>query len=66
MIGFGEENEEFGNVPPSLIVCEEIQNGEGFADNALLIQIDTWTGIRLQIIFPGYIMHLTRNESYTA
>ena len=66
MIGFGEKNEEFGNVPPSLIICKEIQNKEGFADNALLIQISTWTGIELQIKFPGYIMHLTRNESYTA
>ena len=66
MIGFGEKNEELGNVPPSLIACEEIQNAEGFADNALLIQISAWTGIELQIKFPSYIMHLTRNESFTA
>ena len=25
MIGFGEKNEELGNVPPSLIACEEIR-----------------------------------------
>lgn len=49
MIGFGENYEEFGNVPPSLIVCEEIQNAKGFAENALLIQISTRTGIELQI-----------------
>ena len=66
MTGFGEKYEEFGNVPPSLVICEEIQNAEGFADNALSIQISTRTGIVLQIKFPNYIMHLTRNESYTA
>ena len=66
MIGFGEDNEEFGNGVPSLVTCEEIKNTEGFADNSLLIQISTWSGIMIQIVFPGYIMHLTRNESYTA
>ena len=66
MIGFGKDNEEFGNVPPSLISCEEMQDDECFADNALLIKIVTYTGITLQIVFPSYIMHLTRKESYTA
>lgn len=66
MIGFGKNNEEFGNVPPSLISCEEMRDDEGFADNALLIKIVTYTGITLQIFFPSYIMHLTRKESYTA
>lgn len=66
MIGFGKDNEEFGNMPPSLISCEEMQDEEGFADNALIIRIVTYTGITLQIVFPSYIMHLTRNESYTA
>ena len=66
MIGFGENNEEFGNISPALISCEEISNEEGFAKNSLKIKISTWTGITIQIIFPSYIMHLTRNESYTA
>lgn len=66
MIGFGMDNEEFGKVPPSIISCEEISDDEGFADNALLIKMVTYTGIKLLIRFPEYIMHLTRNESFTA
>ncbi len=66
MVGFGEKNEEFGKVPPSLISCEEIIDEEGFADNSLLIKFVTYTGISYEIRFPSYIMHLTRNESYTA
>ena len=66
MIGFGKNNEEFGNIPPALISCEEVSNEKGFAKNSLMIKISTWTDITIQIIFPSYIMHLTRNESYTA
>ena len=66
MIGFGKSNEEFGKVPPSLVLCEEIQNEDGFADNSLLIRFITYTGIIFDVRFPSYIMHLTRNESYTA
>ena len=32
----------------------------------MLIKLVTYTGINLQIEFPSYIMHLTRNESFTA
>ena len=39
MIGFGEDNEEFGRLPPSLISCEEVRDDEGFAENSLLIRI---------------------------
>lgn len=66
MIGFGDDNEEFGRLPPSLISCEEVRDDEGFAKNSLLIRIITDTGINLKIEFQSYIMHLTRNESYTA
>ena len=65
MIGFGKDNLEFGKVPPSIKSFEEIQDDEGFASNSLLIKIVTWTGIRLEIRFPSYIMYLTRNELYT-
>jgi len=65
MIGFGEDNSEFGGVPPAFLSCEEVTDNEGFAENALRIKIVTNTGITLQISFPSYIMHLTRNESYT-
>ena len=66
MIGFGKDNTEFGNVAPSIISCEEMHNDEGFAKNSLLVILETYTGIKLQIQFSDYIMHLTRNESYTA
>ena len=66
MIGFGKDNEEFGNVPPSIVSCEELNDDEGFAENSLLVKLVTYTGITLQIQFSDYIMHLTRNESYTA
>ena len=66
MIGFGKDNEEFGKVPPSVVLFEEMKDEEGFANNSLLIRINTYTGLSLQIIFPSYIMYLTRNESYTA
>lgn len=66
MVGFGENNEEFGKVPPSLVACEEIKGEDGFAENSLLIRFVTYTGISLEIRFPSYIMHLTRNESYTS
>ena len=66
MIGFGKDNEEFGKVAPSIQSFEEMKDEEGFADNSLLIRLVTWTGIKLEIRFPSYIMFLTRNESYTA
>ena len=66
MTGFGEKNEEFGKVPPSLVSCEEMKNEDEFAENSLLIKIVTCTGLSFEIRFPSYIMHLTRNESYTA
>ena len=66
MVGFGEKNEEFGKVPPSLITCEETKDEEGFAENSILIKFITDTGTHYEIRFPSYIMHLTRNESYTA
>ena len=50
MIGFGEDNEKFGQVPPSLISCKGLQDDEGFADNALRIKIVTYTGIALRIL----------------
>ena len=55
MIGFGEKNEEFGNIPPALVSCEEICNDEGFAKNSLMIKISTWTGITMvvRIQFKG-------------
>ncbi len=56
MIDFGKDNEEFGQVPPSLISCEEMREDEGFADNALIIKIMTYTGRTLQIVFPSYII----------
>ena len=66
MIGFGENNEEFGKLPPYLISCEEIISDDGdFSPNALLIRLIADTGIKLQIEIKSYIMHLTRNESYT-
>ncbi len=65
MIGFGKDNDEFGKVPPYLISCEERINIEGYAKNSLTIKLITDTGITLQIEFESYIMHLTRNESYT-
>lgn len=66
MIGFGENNEEFGELPPYLIACQEISDDEeGMASNALRVQLITETGIELEIEFKDYIMHLTRNESYT-
>lgn len=64
MIGFGENNEEFGRYAPALITCEEIPNDEGYADNALSIKIETDSGI-FQIVFPDYYMHFTRKELYT-
>ncbi|MCD7810581.1 MAG: hypothetical protein LUG91_01840 [Ruminococcus sp.] len=64
MIGFGETNEEFGKVPPVLISIEEIKEGQ-YATNSLLIKIATETNIYISIKFESYIMHLTRNESYT-
>ena len=66
MIGFGEDNKEFGAPAPALISFEEMGNEEGFAENALLIKIVTQSGLKIQITIPSYIMHLTRNESYTA
>ena len=66
MIGFGKDNEAFGKVAPSIQSFEAMQDEEGFADNSLLIRLVTWTGIKLEIRFPSYIMFLTRNESYTA
>ncbi|MCQ2481919.1 MAG: hypothetical protein MJ153_00315 [Clostridia bacterium] len=65
MIGFGELNEEFGNLPPYLISIEEV-NEEGYATNSLNIKIETDTGIIICIEFDSYIMHMTRNESYTS
>lgn len=65
MIGFGKDNDEFGKVPPHLISCEERINIEGYAENSLTIKLITETGITLLIEFESYIMHLTRNESYT-
>ena len=56
MIDFGKDNEEFGQVPPSLISCEEMREDEGFADNALIIKIMNYTGRTLQIVFPSYII----------
>mgnify|MGYP003306748304 CR=1 FL=1 len=65
MIGFGKDNTEFGCVPPTVISCEEMHDDEGFAINSLLVKIVTYTGLKLQIQFSDYIMHLTRNESFT-
>ena len=66
MVGFGKDNKEFGKVPPSIQSFGETQDEEGFANNALLIKLVTWTGMKFEIRFPSYIMFLTRNESYTA
>lgn len=66
MIGFGENNKEFGKMPPYLISCEEIiSDDDNFSSNALLIRLITDSGIKIQIEIKSYIMHLTRNESYT-
>lgn len=66
MIGFGEDNKEFGRMAPYLISCEEIINDEDdSSSNALLIRLITDSGIKIQIEIKSYIMHLTRNESYT-
>lgn len=67
MICFGKLNEEFGNLPPYLISIEKVME-EGYATNSLRIKIetDTDTGIKVCIEFESYIMHLTRNESYTS
>jgi hypothetical protein len=66
MIGFGEDNKEFGKLPPYLIACQEvIPDEESSPSNSLLVRLITETGINLQIKINDYIMHLTRNESYT-
>jgi hypothetical protein len=66
MIGFGENNEEFGRLPPCVEACQEIiSDDEDLPANALLVRLTAETGIKLQIKFNDYIMHLTRNESYT-
>ena len=51
--------------PPYLLSCEEIISDDTMK-NSLLIKLVTDTGINLQIEIDNYIMHLTRNESYTA
>ena len=66
MIGFGENNKEFGKMPPYLISCEEIiSDDDNFSSNALLNRLITDSDIKIQIEIKSYIMHLTRNESYT-
>lgn len=64
MIGFGEKNEEFGRLPPYLLSCQEVISNEA-PSNSLLVKLITDSGLKLQIEINNYIMHLTRNESYT-
>ena len=67
MIGFGENNEEFGKLSPTLLSCEEqiIRDDNDLRSNSLIIKLITETGIKLTIQFDNYLMHMTRNESYT-
>ena len=64
MIGFGRDNKELGRIAPALISFEEVKNEEGFADSALLIQFMSETGIKIQVEFSDYIMHMTRPEGF--
>lgn len=41
------------------------QDGTENRDNGLLIRLITDSGIKIKIDIKRYIMHLTRNESYT-
>ncbi len=67
MIGFGENNEELGRVSPGLVSCEEqiISDDNDLRSNSLIIRLITETGIKLKIQFDNYLMHMTRDESYT-
>lgn len=64
MIEFGEENKECKNFSPDVISCKEII-GEDEANNTWEIVVSLSSGEVYKIIFEQYMMHLTRNESYT-
>lgn len=65
MFDFGKSNEELGTFAPGLISFQEVPSDEGYVKNSLVMMLKSHTGIVFQIVFPDYIMHLTRNESYT-
>ena len=61
---FGTENTECGKFPPYIISCKELI-GEGEPLNTLIIEIGVESGNEYRITFENYMLHLTRNESYT-
>lgn len=67
MIGFGENNEEFGKLSPGLVSFEEqlICDDDDSRLNSLIIRLKTETGIKLRIQFDDYLMYMSRNESFT-
>lgn len=65
MIEFGTDNAECGKFPPYVISCNEII-GENEPLNTLEIEVGVESGSTYKIIFENYMLHLTRNESYTA
>lgn len=65
MIEFGTDNVECGKFPPYVISCNEII-GENEPLNTLEIEVGVESGSTYKIIFENYMLHLTRNESYTA
>ena len=64
MIEFGTDNVECGKFPPYVISCNEII-GENEPLNTLEIEVGVESGSTYKIIFENYMLHLTRNESYT-
>lgn len=64
MIEFGTENTVCGKFPPYIISCKELI-GEGEPLNTLVIEIGVENGGEYRITFESYMLHLTRNESYT-
>lgn len=65
VIEFGNENMECGKFPPYVISCREIID-EQTVLNTLEIVVGVESGAEYRIVFKDYMMHLTRNESYTA
>lgn len=65
MIEFGSDNDECKKYPPYIVSCKEAI-GADEPSNTLIIEIELGCGSFYKIIFEDYMLHLTRNESYTA